>query len=105
MVTSNTKTEQITFAKEELLTWNDIIYTFRHIRRGKGFDPLDTSIELTQTIQEFYYNYPYLFVVGENGNLYPSRLGFELGRKLQAYLKMNRIPNKLNVFDFEIIIE
>mgnify|MGYP006278778437 CR=1 FL=1 len=105
MTSPNTRIRQITFIKNELLVWNDIIYTFRHIRRGKGFDPLDTSSELAQTIQEYYYKYPYLFIVGENGNLYPSRLGFELGRKLQAYIKTNRVPKKLNVFDFEIIIE
>lgn len=96
---------QVRLTKDEVLTWNDIIYSFIHIRRGKGFDPLDTSSELLESVQHFYYAYPFLFIVGDNGNLYPSKTGFTLGKKFNTYLKTNHLPSELIISQFHFILK
>lgn len=105
MANTNQSIKQIQFSKKEILVWNDIIYTFRHIRRGKGFDPLDISSELSEDIQSFYYEYPFLFMVGERGDIYPSELGFKLGMKVYTYLRMNRLPDELRIDGYKIVLK
>jgi hypothetical protein len=105
MTIGNCPLKQISIPKGDILKWNDIIYLFSHIRRGKGFDPLDISSDLSQTIQEFYYKYPFLFTLGKRGNLYPSKMGFELGRKVNAYLRINRLPDSFIIDQYDIKIK
>jgi hypothetical protein len=96
---------KIKLTRQEVILWNDIIYAFRKVRRGRGFDPLDTSSGLARNVQRLYYKLPFLFTVGDKGDIYPSEFGFELGTELHAYLKTNRLPNTLKISKYQIFIE
>ncbi|MHA2390610.1 MAG: hypothetical protein ACXAEX_01470 [Promethearchaeota archaeon] len=61
---------------------NDIIYLFKFVKRGQGF-------ELDSRIQELCDYYPYLFQ-DNNGVLYPSSFGLKLGELIISYKKTNK---------------
>ncbi len=104
ITTYNSDNTVLKISKEDILLLNDIIYIFQHVRRGKGFDPLGSRSKLERTVRRFYGDYPPLIMVGEDGSLYPSRLGLELGGKIHAYLKTNRLPSEISVRGWRIII-
>lgn len=74
----------------QLKLFNDLIYTFRHVKRGKGFDIVKNSTDLSTNLKTLLIKHPYLFELKENGLIYPSHFGLKLGNIILSYNKGNK---------------
>ena len=86
---------------------NDIIYTFKNINRGKGFDIKKTETGLLQNLKQLCSEHPYLFESNGNGMIYPSKLGLRLGDQIISYNKSNQRINSFTIQNYivEVIEE
>lgn len=80
----------IKISASQITLLNDIIYVFKHIKRGKGFDLIKNGSELLGKIKRLKTIHPYLFKLGENGKVYPSEFGLNLGELIISYNKSNK---------------
>jgi len=88
--------------------FNDLIYTFKSINRGKGFDIKNTNdVEFLNNIEEIRSKHPYLFQSKGNGLIYPSKVGLDLGNLIISYNKSNQKVETFKVDDyiFEVVNE
>lgn len=69
---------------------NDIIYVFKYIKRGKGFDLIRNGSELLTKIKHLMEVHPFLFESKGKGMVYPSELGLKLGEVVISYNKSNK---------------
>ncbi len=69
---------------------NDIVYTFKFVKRGKGFDVTKTGSDLISNLKKVRSEHPYLFESHGNGAIYPSKLGLRLGELIISYNKSNK---------------
>lgn len=97
--------DKIILNKSDAIFWNDIIYSFKNVRRGKGFNLHQNTTELAKSLKELRATHPYLFFSNGNGLVYPSKLGLELGSKINGYIKVNRDFGELFLLGSEIIIK
>ncbi|NVM55564.1 MAG: hypothetical protein HWN66_17790 [Candidatus Helarchaeota archaeon] len=74
----------------QLKLFNDIIYIFKFMKRGKGFDVSKNGTELIANLKTLKDAHPYLFDTRGNGIIYPSRLGIKLGELIMSYNKSNK---------------
>ncbi|MFW9989125.1 MAG: hypothetical protein ACFFC3_10750 [Candidatus Odinarchaeota archaeon] len=87
----------ISMTRPQIKILNDIIYTFKYIKKGKGFDISENDAELLSNITSLKTAYPYFFDLNENGLLYPSLFGFKLGELIISYNKANKEIHELLV--------
>ncbi|MFW9821609.1 MAG: hypothetical protein ACFFE4_01655 [Candidatus Thorarchaeota archaeon] len=80
---------------------NDLIYVFKFLNRGRGFDTDSNNTELLQNVKELGDYYPYFFKK-EDGKLYPTQLGLKLGELFLSYKKTNK-PIKILELDNHLI--
>jgi hypothetical protein len=92
----------ITLTKSQLEKFNDIIYTFKHVKRGKGFDVEKNGSKILSNVAGLQNSHPYFFEEKENGLIYPSELGLELGELIISYNKSNRLLNDFTFNDYKI---
>jgi len=88
--------------------FNDLIYTFKSINRGKGFDIKSTNdVEFLNNIEQIRSKHPYLFQPNGNGLIYPSKVGLDLGNLIISYNKSNQKVETFKVDDyiFEVVNE
>lgn len=93
---------QISSSHIELL--NDIIYIFKHVKRGNGFDIVKNGSELLNKVKELRNKHPYLFETKGNGVVYPSKLGLQLGEIIISYNKSNKKIQTINVENHKFIV-
>ncbi|MFX0021519.1 MAG: hypothetical protein ACFE9S_04285 [Candidatus Hermodarchaeota archaeon] len=93
---------QISSSHIELL--NDIIYVFKHVKRGNGFDILKNGSELLTKVRELRETHPYLFETKSNGVVYPSELGLKLGEIIIAYNKSNKKIQSINIGNHKFMV-
>ena len=84
---------------------SDIIYIFKNVKRGKGFDITANGSELLNNIKELWNYYPYLFEVNENGLIYPSKFGLKLGELILSYKKSGKIIESIPLDEHIIMVE
>jgi len=82
--------ETITLSASHIKLLNDIIYVFKHVKRGKGFDIVKNGSELLAKVKDMKEAHPYLFELRGNGVVYPSELGLKLGEIIISYNKSNK---------------
>lgn len=82
--------EIITISPSHIKLLNDIIYMFKHVKKGKGFDIVRNGSELLAKVKDLKEAHPYLFESWGNGVVYPSKLGLELGEIVISYNKSNK---------------
>jgi hypothetical protein len=97
--------DEIVLDKTKAILWNDVIYSFRNVRRGKGFNLDDDSSKVAQSLKALREHHPYLFFSNGNGLVYPSKLGTELGAKINGYIKANRELEEILVAGCRVIIQ
>ncbi|MFX0083811.1 MAG: hypothetical protein ACFE94_18835 [Candidatus Hodarchaeota archaeon] len=85
--------------------FNDIIYYFKHVKRGKGFDVQTNGIDLLKNVKELCDYYPYCFQEQKNGLIYPSEFGLKLGELLLSYKKSNKNFEKIDIEDSQILVD
>lgn len=83
---------------------SDIIYMFKFVKRGKGFDIKANGSELLSNIKELWNFYPYLFEVNENGLIYPSEFGLRLGELILSYKKSGKIIESMHLDNHIIMV-
>jgi hypothetical protein len=79
---------------------NDIIYTFKFVKRGKGFESSQNTSELISNLKKIKAAHPYLFESHGNGAIYPSKLGLKLGELIISYNKSNKNINTIEFDNF-----
>jgi len=97
--------EEIILTKTETILWNDIIYLFKNVRRGKGFHLSHDTSEMNVSLKKLKDEHPYLIFSNGNGLVYPSKFGMELGSKINSYIKANRDINEINLLGCKISIK
>lgn len=90
-------------SSDHLKLFNDIIYVFKFVNRGKGFDISDGKTELLDNLKELKNTHPYLFE--GNGITYPTKLGIELGDLIISYNKSNRHIKNLTIGNYTFMVE
>jgi hypothetical protein len=95
---------KILIRKSHLQIFSDIVYVFKFVKRGKGFEIETNGFDLLDKIKKLKDYYPYLFIAYENLT-YLSPLGLELGELLLSYHKSNKEVYKLSLSHhiFEVI--
>ncbi len=97
--------KRIVLTEDEANILNDMIYSFKKIRRGVGFDL--SSQTNNKRILQLNEKHPYFFFKNGNDLYYPSQLALTLGQKLLMYKKSRRPFHELkdlNVNDISIKI-
>jgi len=84
---------------------SDLIYLFKYVKRGKGFDIKKNGTDLLKNIKNLQEEHPYLFEVKESGLIYSSELGLNFGQLLLSFNKNNREFTDLTVdnYSFKVI--
>lgn len=93
---------EISSSHIELL--NDIIYIFKHIKRGNGFDIVKNGSELLAKVKKLRDTHPYLFETKGNGIVYPSELGLKLGELIISYNKSNKKIQTVNIGNHKFVV-
>lgn len=88
----------------QLKLFNDLIYTFRHVKRGKGFDIVKNSTDLSTNLKTLLIKHPYLFELKENGLIYPSHFGLKLGNIILSYNKGNKEFKEIKIENHTILV-
>ena len=96
--------KKIRINKAHINLLNDIIYLFKFVKKGKGFDVDTNGTDLLSNIKELCDYYPFLFQ-HQNGFLYPSEFGLKVGELLLSYKKSNRTIDVLQLGDCEVRVE
>ncbi|MHA2184143.1 MAG: hypothetical protein ACXAAI_04010 [Promethearchaeota archaeon] len=90
--------------KSHIKLINDIIYTFKNVKRGQGFSLESNRCELVKNVKLLFMEHPYLFEKGENGFIYPSKVGLELGELLLIYTKSNKEFEHLKIENYVFVV-
>ena len=96
--------EIITFSQSQVQLLNDIIYTFKHVKRGKGFDIAKNGTELSSNLKQLSSEHPYLFEIKSNGLTYPSLFGLKLGDLIISYNKGNREITEITIDNHKVLV-
>jgi len=100
----NTIPRKIRIPQSHINQFNDIIYYFKHIKRGKGFDINTNGTDLLKNVKKLCDYYPYCFQEQKNGLIYPSEFGLKLGEIILSYKKSNKKIEKIDIEDTKIIV-
>jgi hypothetical protein len=93
--------KKVIMNKIQLNLLSDVIYLFKFVKKGKGFDVAANGTDLLRNIKDLCDYYPFLFQQ-QNGCLYPSEFGLQLGELLLSYKKSNKQINLLQLDDCEV---
>ena len=96
--------EIITFSPSQVQLLNDIIYTFKHVKRGKGFDIVKNGTELSSNLKQLRSEHPYLFEIKSNGLIYPSLFGSKLGDLIISYNKGNKEITEITIDNHKVLV-
>ncbi|MFW9879117.1 MAG: hypothetical protein ACFFG0_39060 [Candidatus Thorarchaeota archaeon] len=97
--------ENLMFTSSQINILNDIIYVFKHVKRGKGFDIVKNGSELLTKVKQLRNAHPYLFELKGNGLIYPSQLGLKLGELIISYNKSNKTLDRITLDSYMIEVK
>lgn len=95
---------EIIFTSAQVNLFSDLIYTFRYLKRGKGFKISQNGTELLSNLNSLKSEHPYLFEKKDNGLLYPTSFGMDLGDLIISYNKGNKKINELTIDNYRIFV-
>ncbi|MFX1399591.1 MAG: hypothetical protein ACFFAS_21405 [Promethearchaeota archaeon] len=84
---------------------SDIIYVFKYVERGKGFNLYDKTTELLRNVKELHRTHPYLFQRNGNNLLYPSEVALTLGDAILSYTKSGKDINTITIKNYTFTID
>ncbi len=97
--------ENVKLSKEQAKWLSDIIYLFKFVQKGKGFDLKNSHApELLKNLKNLKEQHPYLFIKNRNDLTYPTEIALELGSQILSYSKSNKPINNLRVKEFNFVI-
>jgi len=94
---------KLTVGEFKLLS--DVIYMFKFVKRGNGFDVKANGTELLSNIKELWNYHPYFFEENKNGLMYPSKFGLKLGELMLSYKKSGKKIEVINLDNHIIMVE
>jgi hypothetical protein len=97
--------KKIKLSSDNFNLLSDIIYMFKFVKRGKGFNVAVNGTELLSNIKELWNYHPYFFEVNENGLMYPSEFGLNLGELILSYKKSGRVIELIPLDNHIILVE
>ncbi len=104
LITDNTEEPKtISISSEHIKLFNDIIYVFKFVNRGKGFDISEGETELLDNLKELKSVHPYLFE--GNGITYPTKLGLQLGDLIISYNKCSQEIKNLTIGNYTFMVK
>ena len=83
---------------------SDVIYMFKFVKRGNGFDIKTNGTELLSNIKELWNYHPYFFEQNENGLMYPSEFGVKLGELILSYKKSSKVIETIQLDEHIIMV-
>ena len=97
--------EIINIKQSDLPIFSDLIYLFKYVKRGKGFDIESNGSDLLRNLKKLQRQYPYLFEVKDSGLIYPSELGLKFGELILSFSKNNKEITDLTIdkYSFKVI--
>ena len=95
---------EIIFTSAQIKLFNDLIYTFRYVKRGKGFDVSKNGTKLLSNLTSLKSEHPYLFEKKDNGLIYPSSFGLKLGDLIISYNKGNKEIKELIIDEYNVVV-
>ena len=97
--------ETIILKKEHEEWLSDLIYAFKHVKKGKGFDLKKNNGEMIKHLRLLMNHHPYFFIKNGDDLIYPSRLASELGNILFTYKKLNKNLDAIEIMNSNIRVE
>jgi hypothetical protein len=96
------ETIEITTSNIKIL--NDIVYVFKYVRRGEGFDLVKNGGELSAKVKELKATHSYLFESRGNGVVYPTEFAQKLGDLIISHNKSNKPLGKITIDNHTITV-
>ncbi|MHA1526908.1 MAG: hypothetical protein ACTSQD_07745 [Promethearchaeota archaeon] len=96
--------ETVRIPKKYSKIWSDIIYLFKNIQKGKGFD-LEQDSQVIKNLKNIRLEYPYLLLKNGNNLTYPTEIGLELGNLIHTYNKNNKPLKKIKLRNCTFIFD
>ena len=96
---------EINLEKDQAKLLSDVIYTFKFVKRGKGFDLKFVSSELVKDIKKLMKAHPCLFHKNGNNLVYPSETALKLGDAILSYNKSGKKINEFKVNNYNFVID
>lgn len=88
--------ETVRMPKIHSKIWSDIIYLFKFVQKGRGFD-LEQDSQVIKNLKTIGEEYPYLVLKNGNNLTYPTEIGLELGNLIHTYNKNNKPLKKIKL--------
>ena len=99
------ETKEVTLTQETYQIISDLIYFFKNINKGRGFEIYsDKDSSLHNKIKKLSESYPFFFRK-LNGFLYPSEVLYRLGTEAMSYKRSNQVPKELTILRYRFVIE
>ncbi len=97
--------KDIILTKKEASILADVIFYFKKVRRGKGFDIKFIGVKIIKKISFLKKKHPYFFILNKNDKIYPTRLCLELGETILSLRRVNKdlINLKIQDYNFKIV--
>ena len=102
---SNPIPKKINLSLEDCNLLSDVIYMFKFVKRGNGFDIKTNGTELLSNIKELWNYHPYFFEQNENGFMYPSEFGIKLGELILSYKKSSKVIETIQLNGHSIMVD
>ena len=98
-------TKNIILTKKEASILADVIFYFKKVKRGKGFDIKFIGVKIIKKVSFLKKKHPYFFILNKNDKIYPTRLCLELGETILSLRRVNKdLTNfKIQDYNFKII--
>ncbi|MFX1500387.1 MAG: hypothetical protein ACFFDH_05415 [Promethearchaeota archaeon] len=97
--------QKISLTQDQLKLLSDLIYTFKKIKRGRGFDLSEENSKFHANMKLLFQNHPYLFETNGNGLIYPSSFGQKLGELIISYSMANKEVKKVYIDNYKIKVK
>jgi hypothetical protein len=101
----NQKTQEIHIQRAQSKLFSDFIYTFKHVKRGKGFDLECNGNELLKNLRILSKVHPYLFRQNGEDLTYPSEIGLKLGEKILSFDKCKKKITNIELEHYNFIFD
>ncbi|MFX1337760.1 MAG: hypothetical protein ACFFDK_04055 [Promethearchaeota archaeon] len=103
--TTKQKSHEIHIQKAQSKLFSDFIYTFKHVKRGKGFDLENNGTELLKNLRILSKVHPYLFKQNGNNLTYPSAIGLKLGEMILSLNKCKKNITNIELEQYNFIFD
>jgi len=96
--------KEIEIDRDQIKLLSDIVYFFRRVKIGKGFDLKKNGTELSRKVKELKKAHPYFFESKGNDLVYPSKLAIEAGNLILSYDRSKKSVSKIQIGEYFVKI-